>query len=49
VAGIREQHHPKKRFMIGFEEIASPSDRHKRPDPTFMERAKHKWPKEGKR
>ncbi len=43
VADIRERHYRKKGFMVGFEAIVS--DEPRRPEPTFMERAKRRWPK----
>jgi uncharacterized Zn finger protein len=47
VADVRERHYRKKGFMAGFEEIVSGAP--KRPEPTFMERAKRRWPRGGKR
>jgi uncharacterized Zn finger protein len=42
VADIRERHYRKKGFMAGFEAIIS--DAPKRVEPTFLERAKARWP-----
>jgi hypothetical protein len=43
VEEIREQHFRKKGFMAAFEEIVS--DAPKKVEPTFLERAKQRWPK----
>jgi len=42
VADVRERHYRKKGFMAGFEQVVSGYK-----EPTFMERAKHRWPKKG--
>ena len=47
VADVRERHYRKKGFIAGFEEIVS--DAPKDPEPTFMERAKRRWPRGRKR
>ncbi len=47
VADVRERHYRKKGFMAGFEQIVS--DVAKRREPTFLERAKRRWPRGGKR
>ena len=47
VADVRERHYRKKGFMAGFEEIVSNAP--KRRELTFMERAKGRWPRGGKR
>ena len=47
VAEIRERHYRKKGFMVGFEAVVS--DEPRRREPTFMERAKRRWPKGGTR
>ena len=44
VADVRERHFRKKGFMAGFEEIVS--DAPKRVEPTFLERAKARWPRQ---
>jgi len=47
VAAVRERHSRKKGFMAGFEQIVSGATKHG--GPTFLERAKRRWPKGGKR
>ena len=47
VADVRERHYRKKGFMAGFEQIVS--DAAKRHEPTFLERARQRWPRRGKR
>lgn len=44
VADVRERHYRKKAFMAGFEQIVSGYK-----EPTFMERAKRRWPGKSKR
>jgi len=46
VADVRNRHYRKKGFMTGFEQIISGA-RHV--EPTFLERARRRWPKGGKR
>ena len=41
---VRERHHRKKGFMARFEDIASGTV--KPPQPTFLERARRRWPKQ---
>ena len=47
VADVRKRHYRKKGFMAGFERIVS--DITKRHEPTFLERARRRWPRGGKR
>ena len=47
VADVRERHYRKKGFMAGLEQIVSGAA--KRREPTFLERAKRRWPRGGKR
>ena len=47
VADVRKQHYRKKGFVAGFERIVS--DAAKRHEPTFLERARRRWPRGGKR
>ena len=44
VADVRERHYRKKGFMAGFEQVVSGYK-----EPTFMERAKRRWPGKSKR
>ncbi len=46
VADVRRRHHRKKGFMAGFEQILSGGPKHR--EPTFLERAKRRWPGGGK-
>jgi uncharacterized Zn finger protein len=46
VADVRERHFRKKGFMAGFEQIVS--DAAKRVEPTFLERARRRWPRGGR-
>lgn len=46
-ADVRERHYRKKGFMAGFEGIMSGAA--KRAEPTFIERARRRWPRGGKR
>ena len=43
VADVRKRHYRKKGFMAGFEDIVSGTPRYI--EPTFLERAKARWPK----
>ena len=45
VADVRARHYRKKGFMAGFEQIVSNAA--KRREPTFLERAKRRWPRGG--
>jgi hypothetical protein len=45
VIDVRERHHRKRVFMAGFEGITSGIKR--APEPTFLERARKRWPKRG--
>ncbi len=47
VADVRERHYRKKGFIAGFAQIVSDAPKHV--EPTFLERAKRRWPREGKR
>jgi tetratricopeptide (TPR) repeat protein len=47
VADVRDRHYRKKGFMAGFEQIVSGAPKHA--EPTFLERAKRRWPRGGKR
>ena len=47
VADVRARHYRKKGFMAGLERIVSCAAM--RPGPTFLERAKSRWPKRTKR
>ena len=42
-ADIRERHYRKKGFMVGFDAILS--NARKQVEPTFLERAKTRWPR----
>ena len=46
VADVRMRHSRKKGFMAGFEQIVSGASKHA--EPTFLERAKRRWPRKGK-
>ncbi len=47
VADVRGRHYRKKGFIAGFAQIVSDAPKHV--EPTFLERAKRRWPREGKR
>lgn len=47
VTDVRERHYRKKGFMAGFEQIVSGAPKHE--EPTFLERAKRRWRRVGKR
>jgi len=47
VAEVRGRHSRKKGFMAEFEQIVSGAPKHA--EPTLLERAKRRWPREGKR
>ena len=47
VADVRKRHYRKKSFMAGLERIVSGAA--KRREPTFLERARSRWPKRSKR
>ena len=47
VDDVRGRHYRKKGFIAGFAQIVS--DAPKQVEPTFLERAKRRWPREGKR
>ena len=47
VADVRARHYRKKGFMAGLERIVSGEA--KRREPTFLERARSRWPKGNKR
>ena len=46
VAEVRERHFRKKGFMAGFEDIVAGAPKHV--EPSFIERAKARWPKKSK-
>ena len=47
IADVRKRHFRKKGFMVGFEDIVSGAP--KQVEPSFLERAKARWPKKPKR